>query len=296
MKYEKVAVCPVLLDQWLELINSVPYGQSTHLRDWEILLTNAFYELTGIDMREMDYPPTYIHTEEWEKSRSDFEDNYQKAYLKAIEALKKETKEFPKLYSYLFELKDFIAPENIYDEIRLNAKKRNYEKTSHIRYETFIQMRRDIRHIAFRCMEYRKTGRFSDSLAILNSLGWKGENKGYLSDFVIIDGKIDFESELQKVLRGIAPERLRVCPICKKVFWAKRIEANTCQEKRCSNNFHQRKLRIIEYEKRLDIEFAAYKKLESNLSPENSLIEKQREEVNKLIEKINREKIKNGTL
>jgi len=91
-------------------------------------------------------------------------------------------------------------------------------------------------------------------------------------------------------------ERLRICPICKDIFWAKRIEAKTCSKRRCSNNFHQRKLRIKEYEKRLDKEFKNLKKLQSSLSPKNSLITQQRERVNKLLQKIKKEKMKNGNL
>ncbi len=294
MKYEKIAECPTKLEKWLELMNSVPYGQSPHLREWEILVSNAFFELTGEDIRQMDYPPTYLYTENWEKAGSHFDKIYQETFTKAIESLKEETKESPKLYSYLFEIEDYPAIENIYDKIRFEVKTRNYERTAFQRYTTFLEMRADIRRIAFFCMEYRKTGRFTDIRTLFERFSLKKGDTGYFSNFIIKDDKIDFESELIQVLRGVDPKRLRVCPICKKVFWAKRIEASTCSNKKCSNRFHQRKLRIIEYEKRFDDLFETYKKLESSLSRENSLVEQQRLKVNKLKEKINREKIKNG--
>ena len=118
----------------------------------------------------------------------------------------------------------------------------------------------------------------------------------FQSLLIIKNGTVDFESELIQVLRGIDAERLRICPICDEVFWAKRIETSTCSKKKCSNNFHQRKLRIADYEKRFDEALEVYKKLEANLSPENSLVEKEAKKVNKLIEKLNREKLRNGTL
>ncbi len=91
-------------------------------------------------------------------------------------------------------------------------------------------------------------------------------------------------------------ERLRICPICKKVFWAKRVEAQTCRKKQCSNNFHQRKLRIKEYETRLVKELKILEGLRLRLNPSNSLITQQAEMVNKLQQKIKMEKKKNGNL
>ncbi len=296
MKYEKIGECQPKLEKWLELVNSVPYGKYTYLRGWEILVSNAYFELTGEDIRQMDYPPPYLYTENWETPGSHLDEIYQQTFTRAIESLKEETKEFPKLYSYLFEIEDYPAIENKYDKIRFEVKTRDYEKSAFQRYETFLEMRTDIRKIAFSCMDYRKTGRFTDIRTLFERFGLKNADSGYLSNFIIKEGKIDFESELIQVLRGIDPKRLRVCPICKAIFWARRIEASTCQEKKCSNTFHQRKLRINEYEKRFDELFETYKKLESSLSSENSLVEQQRQKVNKLKEKINREKIKNGTL
>lgn len=88
-------------------------------------------------------------------------------------------------------------------------------------------------------------------------------------------------------------ERVKICPICNEIFWAKRIEAQPCSKKRCSNNFHQRERRIKEYEKRLSKEVTNLEKLQLNLSPENTLISQQSNKTEKLSKKIKIEKRKN---
>ncbi len=108
------------------------------------------------------------------------------------------------------------------------------------------------------------------------------------------DDKIDFESELIQVLRGVDAERLRVCPICLEIFWAKRKEASTCSKKRCSNNYHQRKLQIKELESRFDNAFEKLEKQRQILPSDSPLIAEQIKLTNKIKEKINKEKMKNG--
>ncbi len=299
MKYNKKSDCPPLLQKWLDRINDAPFVTSNkdeRLYSWGILVANAFFELTGQRIApflppspELDYgdwkPPTYEETQKLKE-----------AHEKAASLVKEKTKKFPKLYSYLFEIEDYPAPEEFYDKIRFDQKTRNFEKTAYQRYETFLQMQTDITKIARKCMRYRKDERFIDYEAQWESLGFKGTDKGYRTEFTIKDGVIDFESELTQVLRGVTPERLRICPICKEIFWAKRIETSICSNKKCSNNFHQRKIRIKEYENRLDEEHKKYEKMQSSLSSDNPSIKDQRKKVNNLIEKLNREKIKNGNL
>lgn len=295
MIYQKIAECPQNLENWLKLINSVPYIRA-NLRSWDILVSNAYFELTGKDIAPMIPPPPENDYGEWIPPTYEENEKLEEAHERALDFLEADTRRFPKLYSYLFLLDGCPSLENRYDKIRFDVRAYYYKKTAYQRYELFLQMRNDIRGIADICMNYQKTGRFVNPKSIFEQFGLKKSKGHYPSDLIIIDGTIDFESELIQVLRGIDPKRLRICPICKEVFWAKRIEAPTCQKKRCSNNFHQRKRRIKEYEERLNELEKAYKKLESNLSPENSLVEQQRKSLKKLIEKINREKMKNGNL
>lgn len=306
MKYEKKAVCPTMLGKWLELINSVPLGSGIY-RSWETLWGCAYFELTGEYIAPLLPLPPELDYGDWQPPTYEQQENLEKAFIKATSDLKESSKKFPKLYSYLFELENYPEIKNKFDEIRFDVRTSQYKNTAFQRYETFLDMRLGIRRIAQSCMLYRKEGRFIDNQAILAKL-FNGRDAGYPSNFTIKEGKVDFESELIQVLRGIDAERLRICPICNEVFWAKRIETSTCSEKICSNRFHQRKLRIAEYEKRFDKEYEELNtsriklaKLRDYPAPVPALIteweklvEKQSISVQKLREKINREKIKNG--
>jgi len=95
-------------------------------------------------------------------------------------------------------------------------------------------------------------------------------------------------------------ERIRICPICDRFYWAKRVggsrnESQTCQKK-CSDNFHQRNRRIREYEVRLEREMKAVERLSNSLAPGNSLITERRAAAHTLEEKIEKERKKNGYL
>lgn len=95
--------------------------------------------------------------------------------------------------------------------------------------------------------------------------------------------------------------RIRECPICNRLYWAKRLggkrnESSTCQAKRCSDNFHQRKRRIRELQEALRREQKTLTKFSKGLSPSNSLLTEQQLIVSKLEKKIEEEKKRNGDL
>ncbi len=95
--------------------------------------------------------------------------------------------------------------------------------------------------------------------------------------------------------------RIRECPICNCLYWAKRLggkrnESSTCQAKRCSDNFHQRKRRIRELEEALRREQKTLTRFSKGLSPSNSLLTDQQLIVSRLEKKIEEEKKRNGDL
>lgn len=90
---------------------------------------------------------------------------------------------------------------------------------------------------------------------------------------------------------NLSLKRIRQCPICKDIFWANRIDAPTCIEKRCSNNFNKKKSRFREDEERLDKELKTLEKWQLDLSPKNSLIHQQKKKVEKLKIKVEKNKI-----
>ncbi len=299
MKYNKKSDCPPLLQKWLDRINDAPFvtsNEDERLYSWGILVSNAYFELTGQNIAPLLPPPPELDYGDWKPPTYEETQKLDEAHEKATSLLKEKTKKFPKLYSYLFEIEDYPAIENIYDKSGFDQQTRNLKHSAYQRYEKFLQMQSDITTIARKCMRYRKDERFIDYEGQWERLGFKRTDKGYRTEFTIKDAAIDFESELTKILGDVPAERLRICPICKEVFWAKRIETSICSNKRCSNNFHQRKIRIKEYENRLDEEHKKYEKMQSSLSSDNPSIKEQRKKVNSIIEKLNREKLKNGTL
>jgi hypothetical protein len=299
MKYKKKSDCPPLLQKWLDRINDAPFvtsNEDERLYSWNILVANTFFELTGQRIAPFLPPSPELDYGDWKPPTYEEQQKLDEAHEKATSLLKEKTKKFPKLYSYLFEIEDCPAIENIYDKSGFDQQTRNLEKTAYQRYEKFLQMQSDITKIARKCMRYRKDERFIDFEAQWERLGFKRTDKGYRTEFTIKDGVIGFESELTQILGDVPAERLRICPICKEVFWAKRIETSICSNKKCSNDFHQRKIRIKEYENRLDEEHKKYEKMQSSLSSDNPSIKEQRKKVNSIIEKLNREKNKNGTL
>lgn len=290
MKYQKISERPKLLGKWIDLINSVP--SRTHLVSWRILCSNAYFELTGKSDENLFQPPPEFDYGDWQPPSFEQQDNLEKARNNAIQKLK-ELKQFPKLCDYLFLPGNLINSENIYDDIRNQVGKEQYEKTADQRYEKFRQMRADIQTIARSCSDFYKSGRFIDNQAILKALGGQVDNR-YKVDFNINEsGKITFESDLVDALKDVDARRIRICPICKNVFFVRRIESTTCQKK-CSNDFQRRKRQIEIWEKRVDKELEKLQKLRSSLSATNNLIVEQEIRINKILLKLNPAKLKNG--
>lgn len=90
---------------------------------------------------------------------------------------------------------------------------------------------------------------------------------------------------------NIPIERVRVCPICRDVFWAKRSESPACSTSHV-NTFNRRLGRIRESVKELRKHLQNLEKLQTNLSPENRLISEQKQKNIKLAESIKRRKEK----
>jgi hypothetical protein len=239
--YNKVKECPPQLEKWLDIVNGVPFGGENYLRGWDIFVSNAYFELTGEDVRSIIPPPPEADYGDWAPPTHEQQEALEKSVDKATATLKEETAKYPKLYSYLFDLPDGTTSGNVYDEIRYVSRKYQYEKSAYLRFETFQQMRTDIRKIAQSCMSYQETGNFTDNEAVLERLGFKRQSRGHRSNFVIKDGVIDFESELINTTRGISAERLRICPVCDEIFWAKKTNTKTCGKDNCVNGLQNRK-------------------------------------------------------
>lgn len=292
MKYQKVAECPLELQEIMDLVNSVPLGKENFLPSAASLVEGFYFKQTG------KYPPLFEAPAndrgEWDYPSNEEIDEYKNSQKEALLAIEEMTKRFPRLYSYIFEEpKHYNAVSKSYFSFSpfgsIGAIAHALEK-----YDEFLDSRRTLRFVAQKCTLFVNKG-----WGETNSIAFSKFEADFTQTlyFRIIEGRTVFVgNRIIQLLEDIDAKRLRICPICKDVFWAKRIEAKTCPKRRCSNNFHQRKLRIKEYEKRLDKELKALEKLQSSLSAENSLIAQQSEKVNKFLQKINQEKMKNGNL
>lgn len=62
-----------------------------------------------------------------------------------------------------------------------------------------------------------------------------------LLNFVIKNGAQSFNSELLDTIGGFTAERLKLCPICKQVFWQKKSNTQTCGSNKCINDLQNQK-------------------------------------------------------
>lgn len=94
-------------------------------------------------------------------------------------------------------------------------------------------------------------------------------------------------------------DRIRICRACRKnIFWAKRSDSPTCSSK-CSNTFNTRKTRINKrinaIKETLDNELKELEKQKVSLGSEHPTVNKQMGILNKLYNKLDKERLKNGT-
>jgi hypothetical protein len=75
--------------------------------------------------------------------------------------------------------------------------------------------------------------------------------KAEISIIVDKEGKLSVESaSLLRDCIGVEARRVRMCPICRRIFWAGRIDQPACSKK-CGTNYRQKKWRINYKEKYL---------------------------------------------
>ncbi len=272
MKYEKIAECPTELFKAVELANAVSVGDEHFLPDAQNLLEKHI----AIEKAAITRENRRIFEINVDEERAEW-----KAKEFTLEVIKTEIKRFPKLHSYLFEESEIFKNINPSDLIR----------RTYIIFESyidFIESRQTLRFVAQGCNFFLNYGEGS-------SMAFSKFARDFTQPlyFRIIENRIVFvASKIIELLQNIDARRLRICPICRDVFWARRIEARTCPKKRCSNNFHQRKRRIKEYETRIndlsqeiEAEKLKLEKQQNNVVPLEDLVRKQKIIVEKLNDK-----------
>lgn len=207
-------------------------------------------------------PEISLRYEEFKEiEKTEFPDESEQAEFKArlitMQTIQSELGRFPKLYRYIF------GDAETADDIE--AMSRSEIFTIFKKYYDYYESRRLLRLGAL----------FSDRYSFMEADSYAALPNGGINQTLslfIENGRFFFPgSKILEILRNIVDvQRLRICPICKDIFWASRIggkrdEGRTCPKKRCSDNYHQRKKRVKEYKAKLELINTKLKNEENNL-------------------------------
>jgi hypothetical protein len=129
---------------------------------------------------------------------------------------------YPKLVQYL------DNPEN-YSEFEKNS-----EFVFAFTYLRFVRVSMRLREIAKENLRYVTEEKIVDPGLIGMYWDVKFENRVTGVKYFIENGKGQFRhDEVQEALKGVNPIRVRICPICKNIFWAKKNNSATCGNQKC---------------------------------------------------------------
>ncbi len=217
--YKKVSECPEKVTNLLKIINLVPI-------DVEFSTSRKLIEIYSKKRRifgDKYYKDTW--NEIYEETSSEQSLYYE--YLgRRDELIRDEIEIYPKLTEYVFDLE--IAQQEFY---------------SAARYLEFVNLRIQMRDITYENTRYAARLGIIDFnwIPLINS-GQGSELVTYNEYFINEKGKMDFrQGPIAEALRGHDAIRLRICPICKIVFWAKRTNALTCGQQKCIDDLQNQK-------------------------------------------------------
>ncbi len=228
-KYKKITDFPTALEILLKMAAFVPPGEV--LRNSEMLLQDSFSDGKNTPIN-LEYFGAYLHPHTFLSHNLSPEeekelDEKEKKVLKLID---KEIERFPLLYAYIYKDTSIavVTNEDGSEEIFPSTSKKQRIEL----YNGFIFLRKYLTSIAAYC-----TLQTSDNLLpeIRDLLNEQSEfNYRFLISPQITKKTIHFkESHIIRALDGINPKRLKMCPICKVVFWAKKINSKTCGKQVC---------------------------------------------------------------
>ena len=137
---------------------------------------------------------------------------------------------YPKLIQYLDDL-DNYTEANKKDEF-------GYAFT----YLWFVQISMRLREIALENLRYLTNAEIIDPSLIYMFADVEYENRAVSVKYFVEDGEGKFRlDEVQEALKGANPIRLRVCPICKNIFWARKTNSATCGNQKCIDTLQNQK-------------------------------------------------------
>jgi len=143
------------------------------------------------------------------------------------------TAPYPKLVNYLGDSKN-------YNELHKDS-----EFIYAFTYLAFVRVSMRLREIAIENLRYVTKAEIIDPglLGMYNDVEY--ENRAIGVKYIVENGEGRFRlDEVQEALKDVNPIRLRICPICKNIFWAKKNNSATCGDQKCIDNLQNIKKKI----------------------------------------------------
>lgn len=210
----------------IEFANLAPLKPT--LPSSKFLIAKIYFEKAGKVFPQVQFDLHHSLDNSLRPNREEFE-AHKEAEKEAFEEIKKITKKYPSLYHYVFD-------EN--EETIFNIHGQPLRFQQQLRYDGVLTIQKLLIKIAIHCTVFIE--RFGLKEFAQNSYPTLGEFV-FPFEYQIKNGKLHFEiTHITKTLEGIDARRLRFCKVCKKIFWAYRLDAKYCFDK-CGNLFRVKK-------------------------------------------------------
>lgn len=236
-RYKKITECPRALEILLEMAAFVPPGEV--LRNSEMLLQNSFSDDKNTPIR-FEYFGAYLHPDTFRSHNLSLEEEKEldEKEEKVLKLIDKEIERFPLLSAYIYKDNSILKMVDGDGSVHIIAAVSNSQRIG--MYDGFIFLRSYLMSLAAYC-----TLRTSKNLLpeIKDLLDERSEmDYSFLISPQIDEKTITFkQSHIIRALDGINPKRLKMCPICNFVFWAKKTNGNTCGKKKCADDLGNKK-------------------------------------------------------
>ncbi len=136
-------------------------------------------------------------------------------------------------------IRDLISPytmliQYLDDPQNYNENYKENEFVYAFTYLAFVRVSMRLREIAIENLRYATKAKIIDAglLGMYRDVDF--ENRAVGVKYIVENGEGKFQAdEVQESLMGVNPIRVRICPICKNIFWAKKNNSETCGNQKC---------------------------------------------------------------
>jgi len=219
----KAGECPEKLAELLKIVNLVPSD----------VIFPTSEELKEIyKKRRQKRGDEFFNEKEFNESFSeDYRFTEGELYVEYLgkrdELIREIIKNYPALLEYIF-------------DTTLSLTKNEFAYA--FRYIEFAELRVWLRRIAIQNTNYAFSKGAIKHFNLYISGNPQFEHKSNATYYINEKGEMDFHFEpIIEAVKGYDAIRLRICPVCKNIFWAKKTNSITCAEKKCIDDFQNLK-------------------------------------------------------